>query len=50
MLTFCFRPRSRSSALAPSPNSRSNTTRGFTCGGSGCDGDDQEMQFVYAQL
>src|SRR5438874_1052672 len=50
MLAFRFRSRRRSSALVPSPNRRSNTTRGFTSGGSGCDGVDQEMQLVYAQL
>ena len=50
MLAFCFRPASRSSGLVPSPNRRSKATRGFTSVGSGCVGDDQEMEFVYAQL
>src|SRR5690242_19319488 len=50
MLAFCLRPVSRSSVLAPSPNRRSNATRGFTSVGSGCVGELQEMEFVYAQL
>jgi hypothetical protein len=45
----CFRA-SRSSALLPSPNSRSKTTRGFASCGSGFVGPDQEIEFTYAQL
>lgn len=50
MLAFCLRPASRSSVLVPSPNSRSKTTRGFTCVGSGWVGEDHDTEFVYAQL
>ena len=41
--------RLRSSALAPSPKSRSKTTRGFISMGSGSVGEPQEIVLTYAQ-
>src|SRR5262245_38382005 len=49
-LALRLRSRRRSSALAPSPNNRSNTTRGLTCVGSGSVAEAHEIEFVYAQL
>ena len=39
----------RSAALPPSPNSRSNATRGCASAGSGVVGDDHERLFWYTQ-
>jgi hypothetical protein len=46
MLAFCFLPATRSSGLAPSPNMRSNATRGLISVGSGCVGEVQEIELV----
>jgi hypothetical protein len=40
----------RASGVLPSPNSRSNTTCGFRSIGRGDVGEDQAIEFVYAQL
>ena len=50
MLRSCSRRAARSSAVLPSPNMRSKVTCGFSSIGSGVDGVDHEMLFVYAQL
>jgi hypothetical protein len=50
MLRSSCRRAARSSAVPPSPYMRSNTSCGFSSIGSGVEGVDHEMLFVYAQL
>ena len=50
MLPFLRSSALRSAAVPPSPNSRSNTTRGFASVGSGVVGVDHASVFVYTQL